>query len=243
MQTFAEMLPLNPSLTTDFPLVRETDSEEILMEKAHWIAGFTLGEIAELLSIPIPRDLKRDKGWVGTLIETALGAKAGSKPEQDFAHLGIELKTIPINRFGEPLETTFVSLAPLTHNHGITWQSAHLRHKLQRVLWIPIEGERQIPLSLRHIGQPVLWSPDADEEQQLRQDWEELMELIVFGRLNEINATLGEVLQLRPKGRNRQTQTLGINQEGQTVCTQPLGFYLRKNFTRRILQRFLQDNP
>ncbi len=86
-------------------------SEEELLEKANWLAGFTLGEIAHQLNIDVPLDLRRDKGWVGQLIETALGAKAGSKPEQDFAHLGIELKTIPINHKGFPLETTFVSLA------------------------------------------------------------------------------------------------------------------------------------
>ncbi|VEI46615.1 DNA mismatch repair protein MutH [Actinobacillus equuli] len=89
-------------------------SEAELLEKANWLAGFTLGEIAQQLNMDVPPDLRRDKGWVGQLIETALGAKAGSKPEQDFAHLGIELKTIPINHKGFPLETTFVSLAPLT---------------------------------------------------------------------------------------------------------------------------------
>lgn len=215
-------------------------TEQILLAKAQWLAGFTLGEIAAELNVPVPLDLKRDKGWVGQLIETALGARAGSKPEQDFAHLGIELKTIPINRQGEPLETTFVSLAPLTQNHGITWQTSHVRHKLQRVLWIPVEGERQIPIADRHIGQPILWSPSPEQEQQLQRDWEELMELIVFGRLNEINATLGEVLQLRPKGRNSKALTNAINTLGEQIQSLPLGFYLRKSFTSQILQSFLR---
>lgn len=135
-------------------------TEAELLNKAHWLAGFRLGEIAQMLQMPVPVDLRRDKGWVGQLIETALGAKAGSKAEQDFAHLGIELKTIPINHQGEPLETTFVSLAPLVQNHGITWESSHVRHKLQKVLWIPIEGSRHIPLAERHIGHPILWQPD-----------------------------------------------------------------------------------
>lgn len=215
-------------------------TEQILLAKAQWLAGFTLGEIAAELNVPVPLDLKRDKGWVGQLIETALGARAGSKPEQDFAHLGIELKTIPINRQGEPLETTFVSLAPLTQNHGITWQTSHVRHKLQRVLWIPVEGERQIPIADRYIGQPILWSPSPEQEQQLQRDWEELMELIVFGRLNKINATLGEVLQLRPKGKNSKALTNAINMHGEQIQSLPLGFYLRKSFTSQILQSFLR---
>lgn len=216
-----------------------TESE--LLEKADWLAGFTLGEIAQQLKIDVPKDLRRHKGWVGQLLETALGAKAGSKPEQDFAHLGIELKTIPINHKGFPLETTFVSLAPLTQNIGITWQTSHVRHKLQKVLWIPVQGERHIPVAKRYIGQPILWTPSLEQEQQLKNDWEELMEYIIFGRLNEINATIGEVMQLRPKGRNSRSLTAAINQQGERIQSLPLGFYLRKQFTAEILQNFLRS--
>ncbi|MDH2998961.1 DNA mismatch repair protein MutH [Pasteurellaceae bacterium LFhippo2] len=215
-------------------------TETELLDKAQWLAGFTLGEIAEQLNMVVPPDLRRDKGWIGMLIETALGAKAGSKAEQDFAHLGIELKTIPINHRGLPLETTFVSLAPLTHNNGITWQTSHVRHKLQKVLWVPVEGTRTIPLAERHIGQPILWQPTAEQEFQLQRDWEELMELIVLGRLNEINATLGEVMQLRPKGRNNKSLANAIDHNGKMIQSLPLGFYLRKQFTAQILQNFLQ---
>lgn len=214
-------------------------TENELLQKAQWLAGFSLGEIAQQLNLPVPVDLRRDKGWVGILIETALGAKAGSKAEQDFAHLGIELKTIPVNAQGLPLETTFVSLAPLTQNHGITWQSSHVRHKLQKVLWIPVEGRREISVGERRIGQPILWSPTLAQEQRLQQDWEELMELIVFGRLTEINAKRGEVLQLRPKGRNRHSLAKAVNEKGEKIQALPLGFYLRKEFTGEILQTFL----
>lgn len=219
-----------------------SQTEAELLEKAQWLAGFQLAEIARQLHMPVPPDLKRDKGWVGMLIETALGAKAGSKAEQDFAHLGIELKTIPVNRHGQPLETTFVSLAPLTDNHGIVWQTSHVRHKLQKVLWMPVQGEREIPLAERYIGQPILWSPNAEQERLLQQDWEELMELIVLGRLTEIHAGLGEVLHLRPKGRNRKALANAINHKGEPIQSLPLGFYLRKTFTAQILSDFLQNS-
>ncbi|MDY4593951.1 MAG: DNA mismatch repair endonuclease MutH [[Pasteurella] aerogenes] len=214
-------------------------TEQALLERAKQIAGLTLGELAAELHISVPPNLKRDKGWVGTLIEIALGASAGSKAEQDFSHLGIELKTIPINAAGKPLETTFVSLAPLVQNTGITWENSHVKHKLSKVLWIPIEGERQLPLAQRHIGAPILWQPNARQTQQLRQDWEELMEYIVLGQLDKINARLGEVLQLRPKGANSRALTKGIGPHGELINTLPLGFYLRKNFTEEILQDFL----
>lgn len=217
-------------------------TEQALLKRAQQIAGLTLGELATELHLPVPPNLKRDKGWVGTLIEIALGANAGSKAEQDFSHLGIELKTIPINAAGKPLETTFVSLAPLVQNTGITWENSHVKHKLSKVLWIPVEGERQLPLAQRHIGAPILWQPNAIQAQQLRQDWEELMEYIVLGQLDKINARLGEVLQLRPKAANSRALTKGIGPHGELIDTLPLGFYLRKNFTEGILQDFLTAN-
>ena len=215
---------------------------EELLSRAQAIAGLSFGDLAAQLGIPVPSDLKRDKGWVGMLLETALGATAGSKAEQDFHHLGIELKTIPINAQGYPLETTFVSLAPLIQNSGVNWQNSHVRHKLSRVLWIPIEGSRSIPLAERRIGIPILWQPTEQQERLLQRDWEELMDYIVLGQLDKINARLGEVLQLRPKGANSKSLTKGIGKNGEIIDTLPLGFYLRKAFTHEILQQFVQQS-
>lgn len=217
------------------PLLNPPENEQILLAQALQLAGYTLGELAALANLPIPADLKRDKGWIGVLLELWLGASAGSKPEQDFAALGIELKTIPVDRFGRPLETTFVCVAPLTGNTGVTWETSHVRHKLKRVLWVPVEGERQIPLAERHIGTPLLWAPCEEEEKQLRQDWEELMDLIVLGQVERITARHGEVLQLRPKAANSKALTNAIGADGAPILTLPRGFYLKKNFTAALL--------
>ncbi|MCK9096090.1 DNA mismatch repair endonuclease MutH [Haemophilus influenzae] len=213
---------------------------EQLLSQAQSIAGLTFGELADELHIPVPIDLKRDKGWVGMLLERALGATAGSKAEQDFSHLGVELKTLPINAEGYPLETTFVSLAPLVQNSGVKWENSHVRHKPSCVLWMPIEGSRHIPLRERHIGAPIFWKPTAEQERQLKQDWEELMDLIVLGKLDQITALIGEVMQLRPKGANSRAVTKGIGKNGEIIDTLPLGFYLRKEFTAQILNAFLE---
>ena len=215
---------------------------EQLLSQAQSIAGLTFGELADELHIPVPPDLKRDKGWVGILLERALGATSGSKAEQDFSHLGVELKTLPINAEGYPLETTFVSLAPLVQNSGVKWENSHVRHKLSCVLWMPIEGSRHIPLRERHIGAPIFWKPTAEQERQLKQDWEELMDLIVLGKLDQITARIGEVMQLRPKGANSRSITKGIGRNGEVIETLPLGFYLRKAFTAGILNDFLLND-
>ncbi|MGC6388697.1 DNA mismatch repair endonuclease MutH [Ewingella sp. S1.OA.A_B6] len=224
-------------MSIPLPIIDPPHDEQALLARAQSLAGYSLGGLAEHANLAIPPDLKREKGWVGMLLEVYLGAMAGSKPEQDFAEIGIELKTIPIDATGKPLETTFVCVAPLTGNSGVTWESSHVRHKLARVLWIPVEGERQIPLSERRIGTPLLWSPSAEEEQQLRLDWEELMDLIVLGKVETITARHGEVLQLRPKGANSKALTEAIGEFGQPIMTLPRGFYLKKSFTGPLLAR------
>ncbi|WP_313654757.1 DNA mismatch repair endonuclease MutH [Pantoea sp.] len=211
--------------------------EASLLARAQDLAGFTLETLAARAGLPMPADLKRDKGWVGMLLEWHLGASAGSKAEQDFAHLGIELKTIPIDAQGKPLETTFVCVAPLTGNSGVTWLTSHVRHKLARVLWIPVEGERTIPLRERRVGAPLLWSPDEKEDEMLRQDWEELMDMIVLGRVEQITARHGAWLQIRPKAANSKALTEGIGDQGQPILTLPRGFYLKKSFTGPLLAR------
>jgi len=216
----------------------EPKSEQELLERARQIAGMSYEQLAEEANMTVPPDLKKDKGWVGQLLEWHLGATAGSKPQQDFEQLGIELKSIPISYTGKPLETTFVCVAPLTGVHGLTWENSHVRNKLSRVLWVPVEGEREIPLAQRRVGSPLIWSPSEEEEAQLKADWEELMEFIVLGNIAQITAKHGEVLQLRPKAANGRVLTEAYGANGKPIRTLPRGFYLRTQFTANILQNY-----
>ncbi|MCG9711388.1 DNA mismatch repair endonuclease MutH [Shewanella insulae] len=218
------------------------ESIDELMHRAQEMAGLNLGQLAEIHNVAVPSNLKRDKGWIGQLIELELGATAGSKPEQDFLHLGVELKTIPVDESGKPLETTYVTVAPLMNINGLRWQESLVYHKLQRVLWIPVEGIRQKPIGERRIGSPILWTPSEAEMTQIRQDWEEIMELIALGKVEQITARHGEVLQLRPKGANSRALTQSIAQDGQVKLTNPRGFYLKIPFTQQILSRYLTAN-
>lgn len=216
-------------------------SKAQLLERTQAIAGLTLAELAAQLQINLPVDLKRDKGTVGQLIEIALGASSGSKAEPDFPHLGIELKTLPIDRHGKPLESTYVCVAPLTGTTGVQFADSWVCRKLQQVLWVPILAEREIALADRVIGHGFLWQPSVLQYQELAQDWEELMEQISLGGLDQIRGAHGKYLQLRPKAANSKALTTGIGALGETVQTLPRGFYLKVSFTRAILAAQFQQ--
>ena len=193
--------------------------ETELLKRAQDLAGMSLGEIAAMINVEVPKDLKREKGWIGLLLEQVLGASAGSRPEPDFPHLGVELKSLPINAQGKPLETTFVCVAPLTGLVGAQWQTSHIRNKLARVLWIPVVSERSIAIAERIVGTAFIWSPSQEEEHLLALDWQELTDMIVLGNVENIHGKHGQVLQLRPKAANSEARTQAFNRHGQPFMT------------------------
>ena len=210
------------------------DEAELLARARAW-AGATVGELAAAHQWPVPGDLRRHKGWLGELLETALGASAGSRPVPDFAQLGIELKTIPITEDGRPRESTHVCTVALGALIGQHWLSSTVRLKLSRVLWMPVEARDDRPLAERRLGHALLWSPDAAQENVLRADWEEHMELLSTGRFDELDARLGVYLQIRPKAANGRALTAAGDRNGAPAATLPRGFYLRPSFTQMLL--------
>lgn len=208
-----------------------------LLSRSYNLAGRTTAEIAQEMQIKVPDNLLHNKGWFGTLIELYLGATAGSNPTQDFTNLGIELKTIPLDDKGLPLETTFVCYTPLLGTAGLTYEKSNVRNKLKKVLWVPFLGMRTVPIAQRIIFTPFLWEPDAVENQLLKTDWQEHMEKINLGDVEKITARDGEVLQIRPKAANGKALTEAIGKDGKIIMTRPRGFYLRKNFTEGILRK------
>lgn len=216
-------------------MLRPPESENELLDRAWNIAGLTLDQLSKKLDQKTPENLLRNKGWIGEILELALGATAGSKPEPDFQLIGVELKSIPIKKNGVPKETTHVCTVPVTNTTGMIWNNSIVKKKLTRVLWIPIEYDKEKTLADRKIGSPLLWSPNPQEEEILKKDWEEFMELISLGELDQITAHLGEALQIRPKAADSRALTEGIGKTGEKIKTLPRGFYLRTSFTASIL--------
>ena len=217
------------------PTVHPPASEQELLARAGTLAGKTLRQVAGALGMPVPRRLLNAKGWIGTLMERYLGAGAGALPEPDFAGFGIELKTLPVGNDGRPQESTYICTVSLLPAANTGWENSLVKRKLSRVLWIPVEADPAIPVAERRIGTALLWSPDSNQEQTLRQDWEELMEKVMLGHLDQLSARLGKYLQIRPKARDARSLRTGTDEEGRLIQTLPRGFYLRVSFTQQIL--------
>ncbi|MCP5146318.1 MAG: DNA mismatch repair endonuclease MutH [Gammaproteobacteria bacterium] len=210
-------------------------AEAELLARANKLAGSTLADVAAATGNPVPLDLRKAKGWIGELLECALGATAGSRPVPDFPELGIEMKTLPVGRNGRARESTFVCTATVRGGHTETWENSPVRAKLNRMLWIPVDADPERPLAQRRLGRPFLWSPCAAEESVLRNDWEEIMDMIAIGELAAISSEMGTWLQLRPKAMHGSARTTTFDENGVPTKTLPRGFYLRAAFTNRLL--------
>lgn len=214
----------------------EPRSRNELVARARSLSGRTLGGIALELGLHLPPDLKRHKGAGGQLLERALGARAASRSGPDFPELGVELKTLPVDRRGQVLESTFVCTAPLARVGDLEWEVSPVKRKLACVLFLPVEGDRTRPLGERLVGEPLLWSPSPEQEAALRFDWEELAGLIGRGGIEEINGRMGRYLQVRPKARDGSVRRRAHRDGEGSVDEHPRGFYLRASFTASIVR-------
>lgn len=210
-------------------------TEEELIVRCKELQGFSFAQLGKSLGLNIPANPNQRKGWTGMAIELALGTDANNKSVPDFMDLGIELKTLPIGKSGKPAESTFVTSIPLLTLHQQTWKTSQCFAKLKRVLWLPIEGDNDIPFMSRRIGQGFLWSPDETQERILAADWDYLSFKMTTGMLETIDASVGVYLQVRPKGADGKSLCYGYDSHGNKVQTLPRGFYLRSCFTSLIM--------
>ncbi len=212
--------------------------EDELLGRAGALSGTTLGELAARFGKVAPADLRHSKGFVGELVERALGAQRGSRPGPDFDVLGVELKTLPVDARGKPVESTFVCTLPLRAVGDLEWEESPVLKKLSRVLFVPVEGERGRPVAERRLGSPLLWSPSAEESADLRADWDELAGRVGRGEVESITGHVGRFLQVRPKARNSRALGRAFDADGAPFETLPRGFYLRAVFTARIVRAY-----
>jgi DNA mismatch repair protein MutH len=195
------------------------------------LEGVRLVELAQAQGLVTPAEGAHTKGKVGQLVEAALGAEGGSAAEHDFPHLGVELKTIPLDEAGRARESTYVCTLPLADAEHAEWETSWARRKLSHVLWVPILGEGDA----RRVGRAVFWRPTQEQESVLRVDFEDIVGAIGMGAIDRLTARDGRWLQLRPKAAHGRVRTVAPGWDGEALETVPRGLYLRARFTTALL--------
>ena len=208
---------------------------EALLARARALVGRRVGDVATSLGVSSAGEAVRTKGTAGAILELALGATGGSTKVHDFPELGVELKTIPVDLRGVPVESTYVCTLSLADAETQEWEDSWVRAKLSLVLFVPLIAGEGAPGPARRIGEPVLWSPTPEQDSVLRGDFDDVVGLVGVGRIEELTAHRGRWLQVRPKAAHGRVRTVAFGAEGEAIATIPRGFYLRPSFTGAIL--------
>lgn len=211
-----------------------------LVTHARALVGVRLADLAEDQGVPVPRGNVRTKGWAGQIIERELGVgepgpRAGHGP--DFAELGVELKTVPVDLRGQPIESTAVCQIDPIAIAAESWDTSYARRKLARVLFVALlVKDGDAPVEDREVSAVRLWQPSPREEDLLRADFEIFVRTYFrAGRAAELTGHVGQVLQVRPKGRNASDQRAAFGPDGRPMRVGKMGFYLRPAFVAEIL--------
>lgn len=196
-----------------------------------------MAELADGLGLPVPSGRLRTKGWSGQLVERELGGgEQAAGP--DFANLGLELKTVPVDHDLCPLESTAVCVIDPVTIAGESWATSYVRRKLASVLFVALEvPEAATSVGDRRVAAVRLWSPSGEQEALLQADFELFVrDYFRRGRGAEIRGHLGRVLQVRPKARRASDMRAAYGSDGQPTRVGRCGFYLRPAFVCGILR-------
>jgi DNA mismatch repair protein MutH len=219
------------------------DALQALLDHARALVGVTLAELADGLGLPEPVGSVTTKGWPGQIIERELGGGEGSVRGPDFASLGVELKTVPVDGALAPRESTAVCQIDPIAISGESWETSYVRHKLAQVLFVGLEVPDGTPsVGDRRVVAVRLWSPAPAEDSLLRADFELFVRgYFRQGRGAEITGHQGVALQVRPKGRNAEDRRQAFGPDGAPVRIGKCGFYLRPSFVGPIVRGLTFD--
>jgi len=197
-----------------------------LLARARALEGLRVEHLAAQVGLDVGDAGVHTKGKVGELLERALGA-TGVGAEVDFPSLGVEMKTVPFEG-GKVAESTFVCALQLMDTERAEFETSWVRRKLAHVLWVPVHERARV-------GRALLWSPTAEQEAALKDDFDEIIGRIAIGDIEDLSARVGRYLQLRPKAATGSVRTVAPGRDGEIVSTVPRGFYLRARFVAGIL--------
>lgn len=181
----------------------------------------------------------RNKGKTGQLLEIALGLK-NTPNKLDFEDG--ELKTNKCDKYGNPLETMFITQILSTVDYLLyrkDFYGSRLYKKIDNLLYVPIckEGypEEWFFLPYEHVN--LNKNKYYDLKMQLEDDYyyicDQLIEQIEYGEDGNIHTSNGEFIQIRSKD-SKPYSPIYSKKYGKYVSNKNHAFYFKKKFMRYI---------
>lgn len=227
----SQVLPYDPA-----------DRESILAY-AERLVGHSLREILD--ELPPKIDFGGHKGGFGTALERHYFCyEPNSRPEPDFAQVGIELKATPLKRVGKnklvAKERLVLGMIDYMTVVSEEWEKSSLLSKnshLLLVFYLHEVGKDPRDFSIEIVR---LWDLPEEDLQIIRQDWETIVGKVKAGLAHEISE--GDTLYLAActKGaRGSDTR----RQPCSSLPAKPRAFSLKASYMNSVIEDSMKYRP
>jgi len=194
-------------------------------EKLREIIGEDLVNLAEKYGVTLFKDGKKNKGWVGHIVERHLGLPINSLQSPDFEDW--ELKTISMKKLKSglivPKETMAITMINSGHVVNNDFKNSHLKQKLDKLLIISrIWYATTEPKS--ELLKAFQFNIEDNRELyvEIEADYEETRECLKTKGFSCLTGKMGKWIQPRTKGQGN----------GAPITR---AFYARTSFLKKIL--------
>lgn len=195
-------------------------------EKLQKIIGKDLVEIAANCGVTLFKNGKKNKGWVGHVVECHLGLPRNCLQSPDFGDW--ELKTVSMKKLKSglivPKETMAITMINPDDVINNDFANSHLKMKLNCLLIIT---RMWYATSEPHSELLSAFQFDIDKNQELyseiEADYEETRDCLKTKGFNALTGKMGKWIQPRTKGQGN-------------GAPKTRAFYARTSFLKRILQ-------
>lgn len=176
-----------------------------ILDRAKEIIGLTINQLTGN-ELPLSKNL--NKGEIGNIIqEYGFGIKPNSLAEPDFSSASIELKIIPLTktskgylRVKERTKVGMINYETLVHEN---WESSHAKHKLSKILFIPIEHNYTDARESRILDAFLYQVEDVEEYTTIKDDWERTKRLVSEGKAHSLSESQNKILAPSRSGTSR----------------------------------------
>lgn len=205
-----------------------------ILLKCNMITYKTIGEILHYSNKISHSPLS--KGYIGYIVENFFCTSSSNKAKNDFSHLDIELKTLPLNIKNEPLNSVFIcSFSP--DIKYLKWKQSVLYNKIKHILWVPYYKFPDNNLFEYKFLKPFFYKINKHHEIIIKNDWYNLLTLFYKGNFNTLNK-FGKYLQIASHSRFNNDLIEVFDSNGNKKTITRMSFYLNKNFIKELIIHF-----
>ena len=172
--------------------------ERAVLTHLHSVEGKSIADVAGSTGRPVGNG----KSAAASVVRRFLGEKTKGR-SGDFERFGVEVKVVPIDRTGQPIEAT--SFPSFIHEELAfeSWEDSDLLGRLNRILFVPLERKKGQDQGTAVVRRAFFWSPTEIELRGIATEWGHYRDLIKEGGAATLpKQSQTTYIHVRPKARD-----------------------------------------